>query len=180
MRRIALFAIPLVLVLALFTLFATQISRDTRLVPSVLINKPVPEFSLAAIDQIPGNLPGFETKDLLGKVSVINVFASWCVPCRAEHEFLMKLAAEEDVMLFGINHKDQADQATAFLSELGNPFDAIGADRNGRISLEWGVYGVPETFVVDASGTITYKHIGPISAESYETSLLPAIKTAQQ
>lgn len=179
MPRIALFAIPLVLVMALFALFATQISRDTRLVPSVLLDKPAPIFTLAAIDQIPGNIPGFETADLRGKVSVVNVFASWCVPCRDEHEFLVQLASEEDVQMFGINHKDQPNQAIAFLNELGNPYDAIGADSNGRISLEWGVYGVPETFVIDATGTITYKHIGPISAQSYATSLLPAIRAAQ-
>lgn len=177
MRRIILFAIPLIAVLALFALFATQLGRDTKLVPSVMIDRPVPEFELAGLQNWPQ--PGFNTGDLTGGVAVVNVFASWCVPCRDEHEFLVQLAAQEDVTLYGINQKDQPDQAISFLQELGNPYDAIGADSNGRISIEWGVYGVPETFVVDATGTITYKHIGPISAQSYAESLIPAIRAAQ-
>ncbi|MCB9992152.1 MAG: DsbE family thiol:disulfide interchange protein [Hyphomicrobiaceae bacterium] len=176
MRRAVIFGLPIVLLAGLFFLFATQIGRDTKLVPSVLINKPVPDFTLTGIGD--GD-PGFSSADLLGHVSVVNVFASWCVPCRDEHPLLTRLAAEEqDIVLYGIDQKDPADQARAFLADMGNPYAVIGADRNGRVSIDWGVYGVPETFVVNAAGIITYKHVGPITEESYESSLLPAIRDA--
>ena len=176
MRRFLVFGLPIVLLLGPFVLFATQIGRDTKLVPSVLINKPVPAFALPGLDE--GDI-GFFTDDLKGHVSVVNVFASWCIPCRYEHPQLMRLAEEHpEVTIYGINQKDQPDQAKALLAELGDPYDIIGADRNGRVSIDWGVYGVPETFVVNPDGIITYKHVGPISGESYENSLLPAISDA--
>lgn len=184
MKRILLFSLPLVLLIGLVVLFATQIGRDSSLIPSVMIDKPVPEFALDPIDNPQISQPGFATGDFSGRpageVTVVNVFASWCIPCRDEHPLLMELAGEENLRLFGINQRDAAENALAFLTELGNPYDAIGADTNNRVSIEWGVYGVPETFVVNAEGTITYKHIGPISPESYETSLLPAIEAARR
>lgn len=178
MKRLLLMLTPLILLVGLLGLFAVNIDRDPSLVPSALINKPVPEFNLAAVDGLA--LPGFDHQTLQGRVSVVNVFASWCIPCRDEHPFLMDLAVRDDITLMGINHKDAAENARQFLSDLGNPYDYVGADDNGRVSLDWGVYGVPETFVVDATGVITFKHVGPLSQEAVENALLPAIVAASE
>ncbi|HHS82445.1 MAG TPA: DsbE family thiol:disulfide interchange protein [Devosia sp.] len=178
-RRILFLSIPLLIVLGIVILFATQINRDTSILPSVLINKPAPEFELPPIENIPGDIPGFSRDDLLGHVSVVNVFASWCIPCRQEHTFLVRLGNETDVALYGLNQKDAPEDAIQFLTELGNPFDRIGADRNGRVSIDWGVYGVPETFVINAKGIITYKQIGPLNENTYADGLLPAIEAAR-
>lgn len=176
--RILLALLPLVALVGLLAVFATQMGRDTSFVPSVLIDKPVPQFDLPAVEGL--GQPGFATATLSGDgVTVVNVFASWCVPCRAEHPLLMQLAERDDIALFGINYDDPAENARAFLDELGNPYDRIGADRTRRVGIEWGVYGVPETFVVDATGTIRYKHTGPLTEESFENRLLPAIAAAQ-
>lgn len=183
MKRLILFSFPLLLLVGLVALFATQIYRDSSLIPSVLINKPVPEFALGPLESEGFPLPGFATADFNdrpeGEVTVVNVFASWCIPCRDEHPLLVRLTEEQNIRLFGINQRDAPENARAFLRELGNPYEAIGADTNNRASIEWGVYGVPETFVVNAEGVITYKHIGPLSVESYETSLVPAIADAR-
>ena len=140
---------------------------------NALIGSKVPDFSLPALETV--DAPGFSTADLTGKVSVVNVFASWCVPCRAEHPLLMQLASRDDLNLFGINYNDVPENAAAFLTSLGNPYDRIGADRDRRVSLDFGVYGVPETFVIDADGVITFKVTGPMSPAIFETELLPAI-----
>lgn len=175
--RIVLALLPLVGLVALVAVFATQMGRDTSFVPSALLNKPVPPFALAAVEE--HDQPGFSAQDLAGNgVSIVNVFASWCIPCRDEHPFLMDLAERDDITIYGINYDDPAPNARSFLAELGNPYDAIGADRDRRVGIEWGVYGVPETFVVNNEGIITFKHVGPISAQSYETRLLPAIEAA--
>ncbi|MBB4052443.1 cytochrome c biogenesis protein CcmG/thiol:disulfide interchange protein DsbE [Devosia subaequoris] len=175
--RYALFALPLILLLALVSVFAFSIDRDSSLVRSVLIDKPVPDFTLPAIEGL--DVPGFDTASLRGDVSVVNVFASWCIPCRDEHPLLETLKAQTGVRLFGINHSDAPENARAFLAELGNPYDAVGADRDRRVSIDWGVYGVPETFVVDANGVITYKHVGPLTPAALETELLPALEKAR-
>lgn len=177
MIRTLIVGLPLLVALGLFALFATQIGRDPNFVPSALIGDPVPDFELAALGTLPQ--PGFTDEDLQGQVTVVNVFASWCVPCRAEHEFLMQLATRGDIAVYGINYDDAPANAAAFLSELGNPYARIGSDRNRRVSLDWGVYGVPETFVVDAEGIIAYKHTGPITPESFEATVLPAIEAAK-
>lgn len=180
MLRIALFATPLVLLAGLIALFATNIDRDPDFVPSALLNKPVPQFSLPAIAG-ETNIPGFDETDFQGRVTLVNVFASWCVPCREEHPFLIELARTQDnVQFFGINEKDDPENAKQFLSELGNPYDRIGADRNGRAAIEWGVYGVPETFVVNPKGIITYKHVGPLSRKAVDEGLLPALRAASE
>lgn len=177
MKRTLLLALPLIALAALIAVFAFTIDRDPSLVRSALIDKPAPQFSLAAVDGL--SVPGFDNAALKGQVTVVNVFASWCVPCRDEHPVLAALKAQTGVALFGINQKDAPENVKAFLDELGNPYDAIGADSDGRVSIDWGVYGVPETFVVDARGIITFKHVGPLSPRSVEEELLPALKKAR-
>ncbi len=174
--RLALLLSPLLVLVALVAVFAMNIDRDPSLVRSVLIDKPAPALDLAPVSGL--SLPGLDNNLLKGQVSLVNVFASWCVPCRAEHPYLMQLANDTDVQMLGINQKDAPENATKFLAELGNPYDAVGGDDNGRVSIDWGVYGVPESFVVNAEGVITYKHVGPISAESYP-EVLAAIEKAR-
>ena len=174
--RYVLFGLPLIALVALVAVFALSIDRDPALVRSVLIDKPAPTFAMA---EVPGlGVPGFDTAGLKGAVTVVNVFASWCIPCRDEHPLLVALKEVSGVRLFGINQNDAPENARAFLAELGNPYDAVGADRDRRVSIDWGVYGVPETFVVDANGVITFKHTGPLSPDAVEKELLPAIKRA--
>lgn len=176
MKKFAIYLLPLAIALGLFGLFASQIDKDPNLLPSVLLNKPAPQFELAPLEG--HDQPGFSTADLSGGISLVNVFASWCAPCREEHEFLMDLAKRDDIKLFGINYNDPPENALKFLAELGNPYDAIGSDRNRRVSLDWGVYGVPESYLINAKGEIIYKHTGPINEESYQKDLLPAIEAA--
>lgn len=177
MSRILLLLTPLVVLVALVAVFALNMNRDPSLVRSVLIDKPAPALVLPAV--APTGSPALTEGLLIGQVSVVNVFASWCVPCRAEHPFLEALKQATNVQLLGINQKDAPENAAKFLAELGNPYDAIGADTDGRVSIDWGVYGVPETFIVDATGTITYKHVGPIDAESLP-EVIAAVEKARQ
>ncbi len=156
---------------------------DPSHLPSALIGKPAPQFTLPAIPGVARNgmaVPGFSSADLGGgKVSIVNVWASWCVPCRQEQPLLGTLAERLQVPLFGIDQKDAAADAERFLSTLGNPFEKIGADGNGRVSIDWGVYGVPETYVVDGKGRIAFKYIGPLTVETIETELAPAVTKAK-
>jgi cytochrome c biogenesis protein CcmG/thiol:disulfide interchange protein DsbE len=133
---------------------------DRSVVPSALIGRTVPEPVFPALSDA---LPGVTPADLEGRVSLVNVFASWCAPCRVEHPKLMELAEVEGLNVVGLNYKDRVSSARAFLEELGNPYDAVGVDPDGRRSIEWGVYGVPETFIVDADGIIRAKHVGPLT-----------------
>ncbi|MBJ3786563.1 DsbE family thiol:disulfide interchange protein [Devosia sediminis] len=171
--RYLFFALPLILLVGLVAIFATSIDRDSSLVRSVLIDRPAPEFSLAPVEGLA--TPGFAAADLRGEPTLVNVFASWCIPCRDEHPLLEALKAETGIRMFGINHSDAPENAVAFLAELGNPYDAVGADRDRRVSIDWGVYGVPETFLVDADGVIVYKHVGPLTPQAIESELLPAL-----
>lgn len=175
--RVALLLLPLVALVGLITVFAFSIDRDPGLVRSVLIDKPAPDFTLAPVAGL--DSPGFDNAALGGEVTVVNVFASWCIPCRDEHPLLVDLKERTGVRLFGINQKDAPENARAFLDELGNPYDAIGADANGRVSIDWGVYGVPETFVVDAAGIIRFKHVGPLSPATLANEVIPAIEAAR-
>jgi cytochrome c biogenesis protein CcmG/thiol:disulfide interchange protein DsbE len=175
--RYLLFALPLLALIGLVAVFATSMDRDASLVRSVLIDKPAPQFTLPAVEGLA--VPGFDTAALGGAPTLVNVFASWCIPCRDEHPLLEAIKAGTGIRLFGINHSDATDNARAFLDQLGNPYDAVGADRDRRVSLDWGVYGVPETFLVDAAGTIVFKHVGPLTPESIENELIPAIEKAR-
>jgi cytochrome c biogenesis protein CcmG/thiol:disulfide interchange protein DsbE len=176
--------VPLIIFIALAIMFAFALrSGDPSKVPSALISKPAPDIALGPVPGIRregAQVPGFSRADLMdGKVSVVNIWASWCGPCRLEHEFLVELRdLRPGANLFGINYKDSPDAARRFLRQLGNPFDAVGEDRRGRAGVEWGVTGVPETFVVDGDGTIIYKLVGPITADNLREELLPAIDGA--
>lgn len=147
-------------------------NKDDRL-PSTLIGRSVPEFALPPIE---GRDDGLSSDDLRGVVSIVNVWASWCVPCRVEMPLLVELAETGTVPIHGINYKDAPDAALGFLAELGDPYTRIGADRNGRASIDWGVYGLPETFVIDASGRIAYKHVGPFDRRALEEEILPVVR----
>ncbi len=168
-------ALGAIAVLAVF-LLGLQREDGGRNLPSTLIGKPVPEFELPPLydDQ-----PGFSTADLKTPgVKLVNVWASWCVPCRAEHENLVAIAAT-GIPVYGINYKDTEAGAKGFLEELGNPFTLIGTDRKGRVGIEWGVYGIPESFVVDGQGRIVYKQIGMISEADIGNKIMPAIERAR-
>jgi cytochrome c biogenesis protein CcmG/thiol:disulfide interchange protein DsbE len=183
-RRVPVLAVlPLVIFAGLAGLFLYRLEAggDTSRVPSALIGKPVPDFvlpPLAGLVEAGAPVPGLATADLKGRVTVVNVFASWCVPCRQEHPLLMQLAKDPSVRLVGINYKDEPENARRFLGSLGNPYAAVGADEKGRAAIDWGVYGVPETFVVGKDGRIAYKFIGPLSDESFERVLKPEIGKA--
>lgn len=176
--------VPLLVFIALAIMFAFALrSGDPSRLPSALISKPAPDMTLPPVPGIRRDgtqVPGFSRADLTaGRVSVVNIWASWCGPCRLEHEFLVEMGAlRPRAQLFGINYKDSPGAAVRFLRQLGNPFDKIGEDQRGRAGVEWGVTGVPETFVVDGDGTIIYKLVGPIDAENLREELLPAIDGA--
>ena len=168
--------IPLALFLALVALFYFRLGAgDPSRVPSALVNKPVPEFALPPIGPGPGE--GLTNADLSSGIHLVNVWASWCGPCRLEHPILMKLSGDRRFTVVGLNYKDVPENAARFLGALGNPFARIGADRNGKVGIDWGVYGVPETFVV-RDGVIVHKFIGPLGEESLARDLMPAIEKA--
>jgi cytochrome c biogenesis protein CcmG, thiol:disulfide interchange protein DsbE len=160
---------------ALFALLAIGfyggLGTDTTSLPSPLIDKPAPDFALPPLAS--GEI-GFSTADLKGKVSLVNVFASWCVPCRTEHPVLNALAQSRRVAIYGINYKDKPEAARAWIAEMGNPYTRIGAD-DGRVGIKWGVYGVPESFVVDREGRIRYKQVGPLTRADLDRTILPLI-----
>ena len=162
--------------LALIFLMRLESGVDPEAIPSALVGKPAPTFELAPLEGV--GLPGAKRADLDGKVTLVNVFASWCVPCRQEHPVLTELAKDQRIRVVGINYKDQPGNARSFLTDLGNPYAAIGVDERGRTAIDWGVYGVPETFLVGPDGVIRYKFIGPLTAETVERALKPAIKKA--
>jgi cytochrome c biogenesis protein CcmG/thiol:disulfide interchange protein DsbE len=169
--RLLLFG-PALLFLGLVAAFALGLGRDPKLVPSPLIGKPVPDFALPAVK---GRSLGLASGDLKGEVSLVNVFASWCVACREEHPVLMRLKADGTVPIHGLDYKDKPDDAARWLDEMGDPYTPTGADIDGRVAIDWGVYGVPETFVVDARGRIAFKQVGPITLEILEETILPLV-----
>lgn len=177
MNKRLLFILPVALLIGLAVLFAVGLRHDPSIVPSVLLDKPAPVFDLPPLSE---DQPGLATVDLNGKVSLVNVFASWCGPCRVEHPLFMRLAEQGEVPIYGINYKDKAADAKRWLRDLGDPYTRIGVDRDGRVAIEWGVYGVPETFVIDREGTIRFKHVGPLSPEVLSETILPLVRKLQQ
>jgi cytochrome c biogenesis protein CcmG, thiol:disulfide interchange protein DsbE len=163
---------PVAVFLAVVVTFVFGLERDHDVLPSPLIGKPVPIFSLSAVK---GRSLGLATGDLNGEVSLVNVFASWCVACREEHPVLMRLSEQGTVPIHGLNYKDKPDDAAHWLDAMGDPYTRTGADIDGRAAINWGVYGVPETFVVDRHGRIAYKQVGPITPQILETAILPLI-----
>jgi cytochrome c biogenesis protein CcmG, thiol:disulfide interchange protein DsbE len=178
-RRNWLAFLPLALFLGLAAIFLAQLSsgRDTQALPSTLVGQPAPLTSLPPVATL-ASTPGISPADFKGKVTVLNVFASWCVPCRDEHPVLMTLAKDPRFQLIAINYKDKPEHAAAFLAELGNPFAKIGSDVSGRAGIDWGVYGVPETYVIGRDAVIRHKHVGPLDAASVEKEILPEVAKA--
>jgi cytochrome c biogenesis protein CcmG/thiol:disulfide interchange protein DsbE len=181
-RRNFLVALPLVGFLALAALFYVGLGAgDPSRLPSALIGKPVPPTELPPVPGLEVNgkaVPGLTNATFAGSVSLVNVWASWCVPCHDEAPLLEALGKDKRIKLLGINYKDAPDNARRFLNRYGNPFAATGRDENGRTSIDWGVYGVPETFLIGRDGRIAYKLIGPITAENLKTTLMPQIEKA--
>jgi len=171
-RRRWLFLLPLAGFLALAAAFGLGLGNDAKTLPSPLLGRPVPAFHLPPVQ---GRALGLSTDDLKGEVSLVNVFASWCIACREEHPLLMRLKEEGTVPVHGLNYKDRPDDAARWLDKMGDPYARTGADRDGRVAIDWGVYGVPETFVVTRDGHIAYKHTGPISPQALSRIILPLI-----
>ena len=164
---------PLAVFVLLVGLLGYGLSLDPKKVPSPLIGKPAPAFSLTLLEAPSRQL---SNADLLGQVWVLNVWASWCVSCRAEHEVITALAQKNLVAVVGLNYKDESDDARRWLQQFGNPYATSLVDYDGRVGIDWGVYGVPETFVIGADGKIKYKHIGPVTHESLEEKVMPVIR----
>ena len=170
------FLLPVGLFSILVLVFAVGLNKDPSFVPSPLIGKPVPSFRLARL-QHPDQF--VTDDDLRGQVSLLNVWATWCVGCRQEHETLNRIAALKDVPIYGLNWKDEVGLASTWLTELGDPYVASGFDGDGKVAIDWGVYGAPETFLVDADGIILYRHISPLTMEIWQTEFVPRINKAR-
>jgi cytochrome c biogenesis protein CcmG/thiol:disulfide interchange protein DsbE len=167
------FLIPLALFAVLAVFLYRGLSLNPREVPSPLIGKPAPAFALPRLDD-PAQTVRLE--DMKGKVWVLNVWASWCTPCREEHPLVIALASTKRVPIYGLNYKDQGPAARRWLEQLGNPYTATLVDADGRVGIDFGVYGVPETFVIDGQGIVRYKHIGPLTADAVRNRLEPVLK----
>lgn len=180
--RLPVWPLAIFAILAALFAFALRGGDPSRL-PSALIGRPAPTVVLPALEGLTDgarSIGGFATADLArGEVSVVNFWASWCVPCVQEHPLLVALKEQTGVKLYGVNYKDQSATARRFLGRYGNPFVAVGVDANGRAAIDWGVTGMPETFIINGKGEIVYKHIGPISPETLESKILPMIRSAK-
>jgi cytochrome c biogenesis protein CcmG, thiol:disulfide interchange protein DsbE len=164
------YLLPAFLFALLVGVFVIGLQKDPTFVPSPLLNKPAPEFSLPLLDEPARTL---SRQDLIGHYSLVNVWGTWCSGCRQEHELLVTLAQESGVPIFGINWKDDPALARAWLSKLGNPYAAVGLDQDGRVAIDWGVYGAPETFLVGPDGTVLYKHIAPMTMDVWREQFVP-------
>ena len=171
------FYVPILVFAVLAVVLGWGLTTDPKSVPSTLIGKRVPEFTLPPVK---GRTLGLSGEDLRGTVSLVNVFASWCTACLKEHPIFMQLRKANTVPIHGLNYKDPQDAAERWLNRHGDPYSRTGADVNGRVGIEWGVYGVPETFVIGKDGRIAHKQIGPVTKDILEGILLPMIKRLQQ
>jgi len=177
MRKVVVYLLPLVAFLVVAAFLMRGLWLNPREIPSPLIDKPAPSFSLSQLARPESQ---FSPADMKGQVWLLNVWASWCVACRQEHPLLVDLAGRKAVTIIGLNYKDKPDAATAWLTQLGNPYDLSVKDMDGRIGIEYGVYGVPETFVIDKNGVIRYKQIGPITEEVWKSKMLPMLETLRK
>lgn len=175
--RRAVLLLPVGVFAGLVVALGVGLERDPRVLPSPLIGRTVPEFSLPPVQ---GRTLGLSSANLKGEVSLVNVFASWCTACRYEHPVFMELKRAGVVPIHGINYKDRPQDAAEWLDTLGDPYTRTGADLDGRTSIDWGVYGVPETFVIDREGRIAFKQVGPVTPDVYREKIGPLIKTLQQ
>jgi cytochrome c biogenesis protein CcmG/thiol:disulfide interchange protein DsbE len=181
--RIVLALLPLVIFAGLAAIFWSQLDsgRDISEIPSALIGTKAPSLDLPPLEGATfkgAPMPALNDAAIRGKLTLVNVWASWCLPCREENPIILDLAKDPRLTVVGINYKDQTDNALRFLGELGNPFSAIGIDPRGKAAIDWGVYGIPESYLVDASGTIVYKRVGPFDEKSLKEGLFPAIEKA--
>jgi cytochrome c biogenesis protein CcmG/thiol:disulfide interchange protein DsbE len=180
-RRIGVF-VPLAVFVALAVLFFVRLAGPAPgNLPSALAGKQIPDFSLPPLDGLMQNgvqVPALSASSLKGRVSIVNIWASWCGPCREEHPFLVTLSKNTQINLVGINYKDDPENARRFLGTFGNPFSSVGRDSAGRTAIDWGVYGVPETFIVAADGTILYRHVGPLTVDAIAGPIQNAIEKA--
>lgn len=170
------FLIPLGIFIVLLLFLAVGLRLDPRTVPSPLIDKPAPAFTLPRLDDPQQRV---SEKDLLGKVWLLNVWASWCVSCREEHPVLVDLSKRNLVPIYGLNYKDERKDALAWLGQFGNPYTISIMDADGRVGIDYGVYGVPETYVIDKQGVIRYKQIGPVTPEVLDAKILPLVRKLQ-
>jgi len=175
-RRLAL-ALPAVIFAGVALEFGFGLRRDPSELRSALLGKPVPQFDLPPVKE---RLLGLSTADLKGEVALVNVFASWCTACRFEHPLLLQLRQKDIVPIHAIDYKDKPDDAARWLDDLGDPYTRTGADIDGRVAIDWGVYGVPETYVVDRAGRIAYKQVGPITQQVLDDTILPLIAQLRQ
>lgn len=176
-RSRARYFVPVATFAVLIFALGWALNKNPREIPSALIGRPVPVFSLPAVQ---GRPLGLSSADLKGEVSLVNVFASWCVACRAEHPLFMRLNADGVVPIHGLNYKDRPEDAARWLDDLGDPYSRTGADRDGRVAIDWGVYGVPETFVIGKDGRLAHKHIGPVTPDDLEKMILPLIRRLRE
>jgi cytochrome c biogenesis protein CcmG/thiol:disulfide interchange protein DsbE len=176
MSRHLRYLVPLAIFAVLVAFLYRGLSLDPKLVPSPLVGKPAPAFSLTRLEDPAATIT---EADLKGKVTLLNIWATWCVSCRAEHEVLVRLAQTGKVDIYGLNYKDDRAQAMRWLQQLGNPYVTNAFDADGRVGIDWGVYGAPETFVIDREGIIRHKHIGPLTDQIVTDEILPLITQLQ-
>ncbi|MGI9309744.1 MAG: DsbE family thiol:disulfide interchange protein [Gammaproteobacteria bacterium] len=171
------FFIPVILFVGLLLIFARGLELDPSYVPSPLIGKPAPEFTLPRLLEPEATLG---KSDMLGSISLFNVWATWCVGCREEHDTLIRIASESGIPIYGLNWKDEIGLAQQWLAQLGNPYVANAVDIEGTVAIDWGVYGAPETFLLDANGQVVYKHLSPMTMDVWNTEFLPRIQQLQE
>jgi cytochrome c biogenesis protein CcmG/thiol:disulfide interchange protein DsbE len=172
----ARYLVPLAIFLVLAAFLYRGLSLDPKLVPSPLVGKPMPSFTLTRLEDPDATI---SDTDIKGKVSLLNIWATWCVSCRAEHATLVELAKTGKVDIYGLNYKDERAAARQWLRQLGNPYVANAFDDTGRVGIDWGVYGAPETFIIDSQGIVRHKHVGPLTADVVNEQILPLVAKLQ-
>lgn len=168
------YLLPIIAFGILIPVFVIGLNRDPSKVPSPYIGKPAPEFSLPSVTDPAATV---SSDDYAGRFALVNVWATWCVGCRHEHDFLLTLSEREDIPIYGLNWRDQREDAVAWLQQLGDPYAASAFDGTGQVGIDWGVYGAPETFLIDPAGIVVHKHLGPLTQEAWERDFLPKLGT---